>query len=157
MPTADSNEPTLYHGFFPHGVDEKRRVQVPAKWRPANLDTELTMILMPNKSHIGSHILVLAPGEMRALGEKMRAMPLNDVKASALRRYIGANSANVAVDKAGRMLIPEAIARPAQIEINGEAVLVGLVDKGFEIWNPKLYESITQVDAVHQEAALDLL
>jgi MraZ protein len=157
MPTADSNETTLYHGLFRHGVDEKRRTQIPAKWRPANLETELTMILWPNKSHPGSHILVLAPVEMRALADKIKAMPLNDAKSAALRRYIGGNSANVAADKAGRMLIPEAIAVGAQIEINQEAVLVGLVEKGFEIWNPKLYEVVMQVDAVHQEAALDLL
>src|SRR5580658_4029641 len=153
MPTADSNETTLYHSLFRHGVDEKRRVQIPAKWRPANVETELTMILWPNTPQPGSRILVLAPGEMRALGEKMKGMSLSDSRAAALRRYIGANSANVAVDKAGRMLIPESIANLAQIEIGGEAVLVGLVDKGFEIWNPKLYDAVTQMDAIHQEEA----
>jgi MraZ protein len=157
MPTADSNETASYHGLFRHGVDEKRRTQIPAKWRPANLETEFTMILWPNKSHPGSHILVLAPAAARAMTEKLKGMSLSEEKPAALRRYIGAHSANVAVDKAGRMLIPEMIAGPAEIEINSEAVLVGLVDKGFEIWNPELYKASEQVDAVHQQAALDLL
>ena len=61
------------------------------------------------------------------------------------------------VDKSGRMLIPEMMAKSAELEINGEAVLVGLVDKGFEIWSPKSYDAVTTVDEVHKKAALDLL
>ena len=157
MSGADSNETSLYYSLFHHGVDEKRRVQIPSKWRPASTEIELTMILWPNSPQPGNHILVLSPGENRALGEKMKTMSLSDPRAAALRRYIGANSANVSVDKAGRMLIPTPLADKAQIEPTSEAVLVGLVDKGFEIWNPKLYQAVMKVDEVHQDDALKLL
>jgi MraZ protein len=157
MAEIENNDGILYHSIFHHGVDEKRRVQIPSPWRPENAETELTLILWPNAPQPGSHILVLSKSEMRALGEKMKPLSLSDRRAAALRRYLGANSARVTVDKAGRVLLPESLAKPAEIDINGEAVLVGLVDKGFEIWSPKLYEEVTKADEVHQEEALKFL
>ncbi len=34
-----NNELIHYHSLFRHGVDDKRRVQIPAKWRPSQPET----------------------------------------------------------------------------------------------------------------------
>ena len=47
MSDAQTKEPTYYNSRFLHGVDEKRRVQIPAKWRPDKSGTELTLMLWP--------------------------------------------------------------------------------------------------------------
>ncbi len=49
MRNAVNNEPTYYNSLYRHGVDEKRRVQIPAKWRPEKTGTELTLMLWPKE------------------------------------------------------------------------------------------------------------
>jgi MraZ protein len=154
MPNTSINEMIYYHSQFRHGVDEKRRVQIPAKWRPSEPDTELTLILWPNGVQPNACLLVLPPAEMHALAEKIRAMPFADPKASALRRLLGSKSASVSLDKAGRICVPEAMAKAVGIE--QEAMLVGLVDR-FEIWNPERYETVSAVDAALLPEAFKLI
>jgi MraZ protein len=156
MSNINNNEMIHYHSLFRHGVDEKRRVQIPAKWRPSQPDVELTLILWPNGAQPDACLLVLPPSEMNALAEKIRAMPFADPKASALRRLLGSKSASVTLDKAGRICVPEGMAKAAGIEINGEAMMVGLVDR-FEIWNPERYETVSAVDAALLPEAFKLI
>jgi MraZ protein len=154
MSSPEVREVIHYHSLFRHGVDEKRRVQIPAKWRPSRPDVELTLILWPNGSQPDACLLVLPPLEMNALAEKIRAMSFADPKASALRRLLGSKSASVSLDKAGRICLPEGMARAVGIE--DEAILVGLVDR-FEIWNPDRYQKVSAVDEALLPEAFKLI
>lgn len=155
MPSTDTENETIhYTSLFRHGVDEKRRVQIPAKWRPSEPDVEFTLILWPNGGQPDANLLVLPPAEMKALAEKIRGMSSADPKASALRRLIGSKSASVACDKVGRICIPDSMAKAVGIE--DEAVLVGLVDR-FEIWSPERYETVSAVDAALLPEAFKLI
>jgi MraZ protein len=71
-----------------------------------------------------------------------------------LKRFIGSESVQVGVDKAGRICLPEGMARTAGIK--SEAVLVGLLDR-FEIWNPPSYEKVKASDAVLAHEAFKLM
>jgi len=154
MSEATDNGTIYYHSLFRHGIDEKRRVQIPAKWRPSEPDVELTLILWPNGGIPDSHLLVLPPKEMQALAEKIRGLSSADPKTMALRRLIGSKSASVTLDKAGRICIPEAMSKA--VGIDKEAVLVGLVDR-FEIWSPERYDSVSEVDAALTPDAFKLI
>ncbi|MEW6307094.1 MAG: transcriptional regulator MraZ [Verrucomicrobiota bacterium] len=155
MPSTESNAATIYYNsVFRHGVDEKRRLQIPAKWRPVQPDTELTLILWPNGSLPEACLLVLPPDEMASLAAKLKAMPFADPKAESLRRLLGRKSASVTLDKAGRICLPESIAKAALIE--NEAVLVGLVDR-FQIWNPARYDATNSVDDALLSEAFKLI
>jgi MraZ protein len=145
--------PTYYNSCYRHGVDEKRRLQVPAKWRPAQSGTELTLILWP-KSAEGPCLRVLPPTEMAELVASIDAMPNEDPNKTVLKRFIGSESVQVALDKAGRICLPDEMARQAGIQ--GEAVLVGLLDR-FEIWNPDRYERVKAADAVMATEAFKLM
>jgi MraZ protein len=153
MPT-DTSEPTFYTSVFRHGVDEKRRVQIPARWRPASPDVEFTLFLWPNGNLGEACLMGLPPAEMRVLAEKLRGMSHSDPKASALRRLLGSKSASLGVDKAGRVCLPEWMTKA--VGIGKEAVLVGLVDR-FEIWNPERYEAASAVDQVMLPEAFKLI
>jgi transcriptional regulator MraZ len=144
MPNAETKK-LHYNSVYHHGIDDKRRVQIPVKWRPAELETEFTLILWPNGTLTEACLLVLPPAEMDALAEKIRGMSYADPKASALRRLLGGKSATVTVDKAGRICLPDFMAKA--VGIDSEAVLVGLVDR-FEIWEPARYEAAKVADAV---------
>jgi MraZ protein len=143
MSASVSNEVIYYNSFYRHGVDEKRRLQIPAKWRPTDAEVQLTLILWPRGSTPDACLLVLPPDEWVALVQKLKALPFADPNAQALRRLLGRKSDRVALDKAGRICLPESMAKAAAIE--SEAVLLGLVDR-FEIWNPERFEASNAVD-----------
>ena len=135
-------ETTYYNSLYRHGVDDKRRVQIPAKWRPAEAEV-LTLVLWPKGTMPEACLLVLPPKEWEALVQKLKAMPFADPKAEALRRLLGRKSDRVTLDKGGRICVPEAMAKAAAIE--KEAMLVGLLDR-FEIWDPDRHETASAVD-----------
>jgi MraZ protein len=153
MDAAETNSTTYYNSVYRHGVDEKRRVQIPAKWRPASAGVEFTLTLWP-QSNAGPCLRVLPPEQMAKLMSDIAAMPNSDPNKVVLKRFIGSESIQVSVDKAGRICLPEEMARTAGIQ--GEAVLVGLLDR-FEIWNPGRYEKVRSSDAVMAQAAFKLM
>src|SRR5690606_35172390 len=119
------------------------RLQIPAKWRPAEENFQFTIILWPSNATRESYLLVLPPVLMTGLMAKLREMPYSDPKADSLRRLLGKNSDQAGVDKGGRICLPEMLAKGAGIE--REAVLIGSWDR-FEIWNPQRYESVSNFD-----------
>ena len=153
MGSATNKQPAYYNSCFRHGVDEKRRVQIPAKWRPRRADLELTLILWPREG-VGPCVRVLPPAQMAKLMQSIDEMPNSDPKKVVLKRIIGSGSAQATVDKAGRICLPEAMARAAGLK--SEAVLVGLLDR-FEIWNPEHYQKVQAADAALAPDAFRLM
>lgn len=153
MPHMGTTEQIYYNSIYRHGVDEKRRVQIPAKWRPAEAGVEFTLIFWP-KPKEGPCLRVLPPKEMAELMQAIDAMPNSDPNKTVLKRFIGSESVQVALDKSGRICLPEGMARAAGIE--EEAILVGLLDR-FEIWDPKRYEKVKTSDAVMAQEAFKLM
>ena len=153
MEPKETSEPTYYNSLYQHGVDEKRRLQIPAKWRPTESNTELTLILWP-KPKEGPCLRVLPPKKMADLMRDIDAMPNSDPNKVVLKRFIGSESVQVALDKAGRICLPDAMASAAGIK--DEAMLVGLLDR-FEIWNPERYEKVRASDAVMAQEAFKMM
>src|SRR5882762_3139118 len=120
MLDADSIVPD-FHGSFSYGIDESRRVMVPAKWRPKDSSVLFTVILWP--INIEDFLLVLPPERWRVLLNKLKTRSLQDRRVAALERIIGSTSAQLTVDKQGRFCLPETLTRPAAI--GDEAVFVG--------------------------------
>jgi MraZ protein len=153
MDANASSAQTYYNSLYRHGVDEKRRVQIPAKWRPAEPGTEFTLIFWP-KDKLGPCLRVLPPEQMAKLKRDIDAMPNGDPNKVVLKRFIGSESVQAALDKAGRICLPDEMAKGAGIK--DEAVLVGLLDR-FEIWNPERYEKVRASDAVMAQEAFKLM
>ncbi len=139
---------------YEHGVDEKRRVQIPAKWRSDNAEVVYTLILWKKSTPQPPCLLVLPPTAMKRLVEKISAMPFSDPKAEALRRLLGANSDQVTPDKSGRICLPDEMAKKAGI--GEKAILIGMFDR-FQIWNPDSYNTVNVIDDAHSPEALDLI
>src|SRR5438552_1796610 len=153
METNETVERTYYNSRYRHGVDGKRRVQIPAKWRPAESGTELTLVLWP-KAREGPCLRVLPPEKMGELVRDIVAMPNSDLNKPVLKRFIGGESIQVSVDKAGRICLPEEMAKAAGITT--EAVLVGMLDQ-FEIWSPERFEKVKIYDEVMAQEAFRLM
>lgn len=153
MSDPKKNEPMYYNSRFEHGVDEKRRVQIPSKWLSHRAGEELTLVLWPRES-AGACLRVLPPTQMAKLMQSIDEMPNSDPRKVALKRIIGSGSAQANVDKTGRICLPDEMAREAGIK--DEAVLVGLLDR-FEIWNPERYAKVQAADAVLAQEAFKLM
>jgi len=153
MNDAKKDEPIYYNSRFRHGVDEKRRVQIPAKWRPQKTGIELTLVLWPRET-AGPCIRVLPPMQMSRLMQSIDDMANSDPRKVVLKRLIGSGSAQAGVDKAGRICLPDEMAREAGLK--DEAMLVGLLDR-FEIWNPERYEKVQATDAALAPDAFKLM
>ena len=136
MAERDTLEP-IYTSVYRHGVDEKRRLQIPSKWRGSAQNVELTLALWPNGFQKDVCLTVFPSKVFRQMIEKLAEKPFNDPEANAIRRFVGELSDTATIDKAGRICLPEQMAR--LVGVDKEAVLVGLMDR-FQIWNPKRFE-----------------
>ena len=140
MPEADLNVPN-FHGNFRHGIDNSRRVMIPAKWRPKSPRVLFTVILWP--INVEDFLLVLPPERWQVMLDKLKTKSLHDQRVATLERVIGATSVPLSLDKVGRFFLPENLAKAAGIE--KEAEFVGRLDK-FEIWSPKRYQAAVSED-----------
>ena len=147
------NKKIYFNSKYLHGIDEKRRLQIPAKWRPEEDGVEFTVILWP-KHQAGTCLRVLPPDKLEKLVAEIEAMPNSDPRKDVLRRVVGGNSEQVTVDKAGRICLPEQMAMAAGIK--NEALLVGMFER-FEIWEPERYKQVEAADAVHQANAFEMM
>ena|ERR1041384_3174697 len=145
----------IYNSTYRFAVDDKRRIQIPAMWRPEESSVQLSLIVWPQRAE-GPCLRVLPPKEMAELMVQLDAMPNTDRNKTTLKRIIGSESTQVTLDKGGRITVPEEMARAAGIEIGEEVVLVGLLDR-FEIWDPTRYEKVKAADAVMAHEAFKMM
>lgn len=118
----------MFAGKFRHTMDAKNRVTIPALWRRSDLDKFFSI---PNLRN--GFLMVLPPGAMRKVVDKVE----NDgsLKPQARQKFIRqffSRAQTLAVDKAGRMVIPAE--QCSQLQLRGEVMLVGN-DHRIEVWN----------------------
>ena len=148
MPEAQQKE-NLFTDEYKNNVDEKRRVQVPSAW--GGSETEFLLLLWPVGPQKKICLMVLPPAAASKLTEKITAMSFGSDDAESLRRYLGRNSHVVTSDKAGRITLPERMARAAGIE--KKVLLVGMFDR-FQMWSPELFEPVAEGDEAQGPAAI---
>ena len=153
MTATSENVRVTFKGEYDFGVDDKRRVQVPAKWRPAE-GTLLSVHVWKAEGQRHPCLMVLPPATARKLEERLESMSFSDPKAEALRRLLGADCDDLTLDSAGRVCLPEKLANKANL--GKKAVLVGLFDR-FQIWNPEFYADTQVTDEVARPDAIKLI
>lgn len=131
-----------YQGTFEQGVDQKRRLQVPLRFRPSDASNELTVV--PWASGAGCHLRVFSREQMEDLRTKLKAIPATDTRKASLKRMIFANSEPMSLDGNYRGCIPERAAKAAGI--TNKAILLGCMEH-WEIWSPERHVSVQQLDS----------
>ena len=130
---TDGNVPS-FHGDYSHGIDDSRRVMIPAKWRPRDASIVFTVLAWPINGE--EFLLVLPPERWRVMLDKLKTKSLHDPRVATLERVIGSTSAPMTLDRVGRFVVPEHLAKLVGIE--KEVKFVGRLDK-FEMWSPERY------------------
>ena len=83
------------------------------------------------------------PQRWQVMLDKLKQKSLHDKRVATLERVIGATSVPLSLDKVGRFVLPEDLAKA--VGIGKEAQFVGRLDK-FEIWSPKRFQTATSED-----------
>lgn len=156
MSAAANIQPLKYLGEYEHGLDEKRRMQVPAKWRPPGdcSQFELVLIRWQPPGQPVPCLLALPPEAFQKLSDKVSALPFADTQAETVRRSLTRWSEPVTLDASGRICLPQRLADAGGIQ--RRAILIGMLDR-FQIWSPEHYEVIRQQDEAGSAEAMKLI
>jgi len=133
----------MFLGRHAHSFDEKSRLTIPAKFREPLADGAFVIQGLDN------NLMVLTAPAFETIYQRLMAMNMMDPAARALRRIILGNAAQLELDSAGRILIPQVLRDLAGL--TSEAVLVGQGDY-FEVWQPALWKA---QEATLQDAAIN--
>jgi len=121
-----------FKGEYTHLMDGKRRISIPAKMRKS----------LGKKGVITRGVdecLVLYPlAEWKTMAEKLQQLPTAKKESRALVRLLLAGATEVSLDKLGRILIPEYLAKYAHLQKN--AIVVGLSNR-IEIWDKEKWDA----------------
>ncbi len=122
----------MFIGEYKHAIDEKGRLAIPKKFRKKlekgavvtrGLDTAL--FLFPKE-------------EWDKLAEKLASLPLGQSNSRAFARLMLAGAMDVALDKQGRVVIPEYLRSYATLKKN--VIVAGLFTR-LELWDEKKWEA----------------
>ena len=121
----------MFLGEYRHTLDDKGRVTLPAKFRP-QLSSGLVMT-----AGIDRCILVYDSEEFSRLADRVTALPLTGHDAATLRRLLFVNAFDAALDKQGRVVVPDKLRQHAGVQAD---VVVTGVGKFIELWSPEEWE-----------------
>ncbi len=122
----------MFIGEFRHTLDSKGRLAVPAKFRD---DLENGAVVTRGLDHC---LFVYPMNEWNALAEKIAQLPLSQANSRAFSRLMLAGAMDVAVDKQGRIIVPDYLRRYAGI--SKKVVVAGLYAR-LEIWDEDRWQA----------------
>lgn len=116
----------MFIGEYQHSLDEKGRLQVPAKFRAA---LKVGAVVTRGLDNCLFLYTKQAWGE---LAKRLASLPIARAKTRAFARLMLAGAMDVEIDSQGRMLVPDYLRKYAQLK--RQVVVAGLYDR-LEIWD----------------------
>jgi MraZ protein len=122
----------MFIGEFRHTIDEKGRLAVPVKFREAFKKGAVVT------RGLDQCLFVFPMAEWKKLAEKLANLPLTQQDSRAFARLMLAGAMDLALDKQGRVILPEYLRSYAKV--SRQAVVAGLYNR-LEIWDERLWEA----------------
>jgi MraZ protein len=119
-------------GEYTHSFDDKNRISLPAKFR-----SEIGRKVVVTRG-LDNCLFIYSEKEWRRISEKLGALPMGSPDSRGFGRFMFGGAAQVDVDTAGRMLVPDFLRSFAKI--TETAVFVGVHDR-VEMWNESAWVS----------------
>jgi MraZ protein len=116
----------LFLGEFEHSIDDKSRLAVPARFRPA-LENGLVITRGVDRC-----LVIWDTDSWRAQAELVRGLNAWQVDARRMQRHFFSGAVPAQPDKLGRVVIPQFLRAYAELET--DVVVVGLADR-IEVWS----------------------
>jgi len=121
----------MFIGEYIYSIDEKKRLAIPAKFRQAlGKKSVLTRGL--------DNCLVIYPlKEWQKLAQKLESLPAGQVDARGFIRIMLSGAVDIALDKLGRVLVPDPLKKYAFLKKN--VIIIGLSNR-IEIWDERRWQ-----------------
>ncbi len=123
----------MFLGEYTHTLDDKGRLTLPARWRE-DLGDEVVIT-----RGLDPCLFVFPKSKFEIIAREYDQLGLGKSDARALSRFLFAKATSDALDKQGRIIIPQSLREFAGI--NGEAVMAGANNR-IEIWNAQRYKEL---------------
>lgn len=124
-------------GHYIHGLDEKKRISIPSKWRTL-LGKKVIVTSGLDKS-----LFVFSQKEWQKIAEKLSSLSFTNKETRSFTRFMLSNAFDTDLDSVGRILITDALKNFANI--NKKAVLVGMHSR-IEIWSEEEWEKYSNLN-----------
>lgn len=115
-------------GEYTHTLDEKKRLTLPKKFKDA-LGKKLVVT-----RGLDNCLFVYAEKEWADIAQRLRELSFAQADTRGFNRFMFSGAAEVAVDSAGRILLPEHLKKFAALK--NKVILAGVADR-VEIWDEK--------------------
>lgn len=139
----------MFMGEYEHNIDMKGRIIVPAKLRESLGDQ---FIVTRGLEHC---LFVYPLDEWKVLERKLKNLPLTKKDARAFTRFFFSGATECALDKQGRVNIPQPLRTYAKLE--KECTIIG-VSSRIEVWAKDIWEQyFTESEQSFADIAENLL
>ena len=122
----------MFIGEYRHSIDDKGRLAIPVKFRG---DLESGAIVTRG---LDGCLYVYTPAEWQKLADKLAAMPMSQSNSRAFARLMLAGAMDCAIDKQGRIVLPDYLRSYAGLKKN--TVVAGLYNH-LEVWDEKAWNA----------------
>jgi MraZ protein len=134
----------MFRGRYQHTIDPKGRLSVPARFRDALAQYGENLVVVPNEHSLEVHPLE----EWQRFEEKLNTQSMFAPEVRKLSRLYISRAKDIALDGAGRILLPPDTRVQAGLE--KEVTILGGGRKMFEVWDRARFDEYerTQGDAL---------
>ncbi len=125
-----------FTGEFNYSIDSKNRVNIPSRYRKTMNEENVCEVVI-SKGFDSNHIDVYPLPKWITLRDKITASMqlVNRVHRNFIRQFTQ-NASHCTLDSQGRIMLTPKLMEMAGIKINGNAVIIGMIDF-MEIWDPE--------------------
>lgn len=125
----------MFLGEYEHTMDDKGRVAVPARFRD-ELGNGVVITRGFDRCLMG-----FPRAAWEGLAQQVSSLSIGQGEARNLQRLLFSGAADIALDKQGRMLLPQNLREYAGL---GETVILAGLNKHFEIWSVERWQEVLQ-------------
>jgi MraZ protein len=120
----------MFLGRYCHSLDSKKRLTIPSRFRDDLKDGAYVM------EGLDGNLMVFTSAVFEKINQNISTLSITNESARDLRRKFFGNAANLEIDNAGRILIPDYLRESAGIQ--NDVVVTG-AGSYFEIWSPEAW------------------
>jgi MraZ protein len=130
----------MFRGRFEHAIDVKGRLQLPSTFKKELQESGDDLLIIT--THISSPCLVAYPVvEWKRFEERLAKLPQFEPSVMTLRRLYVGGAMECAIDKQGRVLLPQVLREYAQID--RDVYWVGAM-KTVEVWAKESWNQVVE-------------
>ncbi len=126
----------MLYGEYEHTIDRKGRLIVPARFRQALKDHEITSLFLTRG--LDGCLFLFPEPEWRSAENRFKQIPFTKGEGRKFNRLFFSGAIEVTIDRLGRLLIPKSLKEFA--EIRQHVVIVG-VSTRMEVWSKEKWQA----------------